>query len=50
MSKEDLPRWTDDFWSENPTEYTKDDILHLEPESEEATYLKYLLIKMDSQS
>lgn len=44
MSKEDLPRWMEEFWSENPTEYTKDDIFHLEPGSEGAAYLKYLVI------
>ena len=31
------------FWRSNPTEYTKEDIHHLEPESENAVLLKYLL-------
>ena len=31
------------FWRDNPTQYSKDDIHHLEPNSENAVFLKYLL-------
>ena len=31
------------FWSDNPTEYTKDDIHHSEPDSQISHLLKYLL-------
>ncbi len=44
MSKEDLPRWMEEFWSDNPTEYTKEDLQHLEPNSENVAFLKYLVI------
>lgn len=48
MSKNTMPRWIQPFWSENPTEYTKDDIFHLEPGSETAVFLKILCLKSGS--
>lgn len=44
MSKENIPNFLLQFWSENPTIYTKDDIFHLEPLSQEAVFLKYLAL------
>ena len=38
-----IPETIMQFWRSNPTEYTKEDIHHLEPESENAVLLKYLL-------
>ena len=38
-----IPETIRQFWRDNPTEYSKDDIHHLEPDSEEAVFLKYLL-------
>lgn len=38
-----IPETILQFWRDSPTEYSKDDIHHLEPESEEAVFLKYLL-------
>lgn len=38
-----IPETIMQFWRDNPTEYSKDDIHHLEPDSEEAVLLKYLL-------
>ena len=38
-----IPETILQFWRDNPTEYSKDDIHHLEPDSEEAVLLKYLL-------
>ena len=38
-----IPETIIQFWRNNPTEYSKDDIHHLEPDSEEAVFLKYLL-------
>ncbi len=45
MSKDTMPLWMQKFWSDKPTEYTKDDIFHLEPGSEKAVYLKILCLK-----
>ncbi len=44
MSKENIPETIMQFWRDNPTPYTKDDIFHLEPESENAVFLKYLAL------
>lgn len=38
-----IPETIMQFWRNSPTEYSKDDIHHLEPDSEEAVFLKYLL-------
>ena len=38
-----IPETILQFWRDSPTEYSKDDIHHLEPDSEEAVFLKYLL-------
>lgn len=38
-----IPGTIRQFWRDSPTEYSKDDIHHLEPDSEEAVLLKYLL-------
>ena len=38
-----IPETIRQFWRDSPTEYSKDDIHHLEPDSEEAVLLKYLL-------
>ena len=38
-----IPETIRQFWRDNPTEYSKDDIHHLEPDSEETVFLKYLL-------
>lgn len=43
-SAENIPDFMLQFWSENPTDYTSDDILHLEPFSENAVFLKYLAL------
>lgn len=43
MPKENMPPWIVQFWSENPTEYTEDDIHHLEPDCQIAAFLKYML-------
>lgn len=32
------------FWRGSPTAYTRDDIFHLEPLSENAVFLKYLAL------
>lgn len=44
MSKEDIPNFMLQFWRGSPTEYTQDDIFHLEPLSENAVFLKYLAL------
>jgi hypothetical protein len=44
MAKKDIPRWIGEYWESAPTEYSKDDIKHLEPGSELAVFLKYLLL------
>ncbi len=44
MSKDTIPEFMRQFWSENPTVYTRDDITHLEPEGENAVFLKYLAL------
>ena len=38
-----IPETIMQFWRDSPTEYSKEDIHHLEPDSEEAVLLKYLL-------
>lgn len=38
-----IPETIKQFWRDNPTEYSKDDIYHLDPDSENAVFLKYLL-------
>ncbi|MGN1043523.1 MAG: hypothetical protein ACI4PR_01805 [Acutalibacteraceae bacterium] len=38
-----IPETIMQFWRDSPTEYSKEDIHHLEPDSEEAVFLKYLL-------
>lgn len=38
-----IPETILQFWRDSPTEYSKEDIHHLEPDSEEAVFLKYLL-------
>lgn len=42
MAKENLPNFIKTFWADDPTDYTDDDIEHLEPDSEVAVFLKYL--------
>lgn len=44
MSKENIPEFIWQFWKGSPTIYTKDDIFHLEPFSENAVFLKYLAL------
>ena len=44
MSKENIPEFMLQFWKNSPTVYTKDDIIHLEPFSENAVFLKYLAL------
>lgn len=44
MSKENIPDFMLQFWSENPTDYASNDIFHLEPFSENAVFLKYLAL------
>ena len=44
MSKENIPDFMLQFWRASPTEYTQDDIFHLEPFSENAVFLKYLAL------
>ena len=43
MARENMPPWIIEYWTETPTEYTKDDIHHLEPDSVLAVFLKYWL-------
>lgn len=38
-----IPKSIQQFWRDNPTQYSKEDIHHLEPESENSVFLKYLL-------
>ncbi len=38
-----IPETIKQFWRSSATQYTEDDIHHLEPESENAVFLKYLL-------
>lgn len=47
MSKENMPDFMLQFWRGSPTEYTQDDIFHLEPLSENAVFLKYLALLSD---
>lgn len=47
MSKENMPDFMLQFWRGSPTEYTQDDIIHLEPLSENAVFLKYLALLSD---
>jgi len=44
MARELLPEWIQQFWTDSPTEYTRQDIFHLEPDSEVAVFLKYLML------
>lgn len=44
MSKENMPGFMLQFWRGSPTAYTRDDIFHLEPLSENAVFLKYLAL------
>lgn len=44
MSKENMPDFMMQFWRDSPTAYTRDDIFHLEPLSENAVLLKYLAL------
>ncbi len=48
MSKENIPEFMLQFWKDSPTVYTKDDIIHLEPFSENAVFLKYLALNNSS--
>ena len=45
MPKEHIPNWIIGYWTETPTEYTSDDIVHLEPDSLSTVYLKSLALK-----
>lgn len=47
MSKENMPGFMLQFWRGSPTAYTRDDIFHLEPLSENAVFLKYLALLND---
>jgi hypothetical protein len=38
-----IPKWLQQFWDENPTIYTEEDILHLEPSGLNAVFLKHLI-------
>lgn len=49
MSKENIPDFMLQFESGFPTEYTRDDIFHLEPLSENAVFLKYLALLNDNE-
>lgn len=44
MSKENIPDFMLQFGRGSPTAYTRDDIFHLEPMSENAVFLKYLAL------
>ncbi len=44
MSKENIPDFMLQFCRGSPTSYTRDDIFHLEPLSENAVFLKYLVL------
>lgn len=46
MSKEKVPDFILKFWRDSPTEYTRDDIFHLEPMSENAVFLKYIALNI----
>lgn len=48
MSKENIPEFMLQFWKDSPTVYTTDDIIHLEPFSENAVFLKYLALNDSS--
>jgi hypothetical protein len=41
---ENWPEELKQFWSDNPTEYTENDIYHSEPESQSAQLLKYIAL------
>lgn len=42
MPKNTIPETIQQFWRDSPTEYTLNDIKHLEPFSENAVFLKQL--------
>ncbi len=44
LAEDTMPEWIQEFWRENPTEYTKDDISHLEPSNEASIFLKLLAL------
>lgn len=44
MLKENMPDFMLQFQRGSPTAYTRDDIFHLEPLSENAVFLKYLAL------
>ncbi len=52
MPKETIPKFMLQFWRDSPTVYTRDDIFHLEPSSENAVFLKYIALncKTDSEN
>lgn len=43
MARENLPQYIQQYWTENPTQYTLDDMFHLEPDSENTAYLKFMV-------
>lgn len=50
MPKENIPEFMLQFWRDSPTVYTRDDIFHLEPCSENAVFLKYIALNCKTDS
>ena len=45
ISKPNWPNWTVGYYTDNPTQYTSDDMSHLEPRGLSAVFLKILALK-----